>query len=282
MLRNLTLITISTMAAITYSNSSTAQQSTPLWTLSGFEQPESVVGNKQFLYVSNINGTPMEANGQGYISKITPDGQWVKQHWANGMDAPKGMAIHQGYLYVADLTRLHKVDLSDGKTVAQWQVPTAKMLNDVTVSPDGVVYVSDLIAGGLYRLVDEQLSLWKTFAEIEHPNGVFWEDNQLIIGNWGQGMNEDFSTVTPGVLYRLNLIDDSLSPLHNGTPLGNIDGITRINDTLWISDWVAGDLMKADGSGKRHLGQGLADIGSVGDTLYTPMMMDGAVSAWQP
>lgn len=76
--------------------------------------------------------------------------------------------------------------------------------------------------------------------------------------------------------------NDENNAMHDGTPLGNIDGITRINDTIWISDWLAGDLMKSDGSNKQHLGQGLADIGSVGNMLYAPMMMDGTVNAWQP
>lgn len=277
-----TLRTLSLLTAIVYSTLGTAQPNTPTWTLKGFDQPESVVGDEQFLYVSNINGTPMEANGEGYISKITSSGQWIKQRWAAGMDAPKGMAIHEGYLYVADLSRLHKIDLRNGKTVAQWHAPAAQMLNDVTVSPEGIVYVSDLLAGGLYRLVDGEFSLWKSYAEIEHPNGIFWEDNQLIIGNWGQGLNDDFSTHSPGTLYRLNLANETLAPFHDGMPLGNIDGITRINDTIWISDWLAGDLMKSDGSNKQHLGQGLADIGSVGNILYAPMMMDGTVNAWQP
>ena len=264
------------------SNTTLAANDAPLWTLTGFEQPESVVGDQTYLYVSNINGTPMEKNGKGYISKITADGKWVEQHWATGLDAPKGMAIHDGFLYVADLTRLHKIELNSGQTQQVWEVSDAKMLNDVTAAPDGVVYVSDLIGGGVYRLKDDTLVLWKTYPELEHPNGVLWEDNTLIVGNWGQGMNEDFSTTTPGVLYQINLSDESLSPLLDGKPLGNIDGITRIGDTLWISDWLAGDLMKADGSAKRHLGQGLADIYAIDQTLYTPMMMDGTVSAWQP
>jgi sugar lactone lactonase YvrE len=273
------LITGTLMAA---SNTTLAENDAPHWTLTGFEQPESVVGDQTYLYVSNINGTPMEKNGKGYISKITADGKWIEQHWAMGLDAPKGMAIHDGFLYVADLTRLHKIDLNSGQTQQVWEVSDAKMLNDVTVSPEGVVYVSDLIGGGLYRLKGNTFALWKTYPELEHPNGVLWEDNTLIVGNWGQGMHEDFSTDSPGILYRIALESEALSPLLNGEPLGNIDGITRIDETLWISDWLAGDLMKADGSAKRHLGQGLADIYAIDNTLYTPMMMDGTVSAWHP
>src|SRR5436190_1914394 len=75
-----------------------AKESNPakpgLWTLDkGLAQPESAYfePTTQSIYVSNVQGSPVEKDGQGYISKVSPDGKMVAEKWVDGLNAPKGM-----------------------------------------------------------------------------------------------------------------------------------------------------------------------------------------------
>ena len=95
---------------------------TPAVRYTGLSTPESVLYDEaadRYL-VSNINGSPGDADGNGFISVLSHDGQVTNAKWIAGgtnkvkLDAPKGMAIAQGVLYVADLTNVRKFDLKTG------------------------------------------------------------------------------------------------------------------------------------------------------------------------
>ncbi|WP_245446300.1 hypothetical protein [Mesorhizobium kowhaii] len=96
-----------------------AAQAGELWRATGLEQPESALfdATNNRIIVSNIVGNPGDADGNGYLSVLSIDGKTVTQHWTDGMDAPKGMAISGGKLYVADITKVRVVDLASGKLV---------------------------------------------------------------------------------------------------------------------------------------------------------------------
>src|SRR5262245_722687 len=64
----------------------------------GFQTPESVLyddANDRYL-VSNINGKPADADNNGYITVLGPDGKVVTEKWIEGgknkvtLNAPKG------------------------------------------------------------------------------------------------------------------------------------------------------------------------------------------------
>ena len=46
------------------------------WSAEGFKAPESALLDEArgVLYVSNVNGNPTDKDGNGYISKLSPDG----------------------------------------------------------------------------------------------------------------------------------------------------------------------------------------------------------------
>ncbi|MCG8611546.1 MAG: hypothetical protein MI864_13530 [Pseudomonadales bacterium] len=262
-----------------------ASEPETIWQLDGFDQPESVVSDPKgrFLYISNINGQPMELNRLGYVSRVTVDGRIVDQKWFNGLNAPKGMAVANGLLYVADMQVLHVIDLESAKVVKQYSVPNAKMLNDVTVSNDGVVFVSDLLGGGIYRLQNGNLELWLAHPSLPHPNGVLWHEGELLAANWGEGMQSDFSTKIPGTLYRIDNSSRNLTPQPTGYQLGNLDGIVADNGGLYVSDWKTGELYHLANNERQRittLPAGLADIGGAGDgVIYAPLMMNNRVLA---
>lgn len=255
------------------------------WQLDALDQPESVVADAQgeWLYISNINGAPLELNGKGYISRVDREGQRFTRHWLAGFNAPKGMAISKGKLYVADMQVLHEIDLTSGKVSERYHAPHAHMLNDVTAAPDGSIYVSDMLAGGIYRLADQQLALWLEPEKMPHPNGLLWEDGQLIVASWGLDIQSDFTTKTPGTLYQIDPSSQQLKPIATGYQLGNLDGVVSYQKALYISDWISGALYRLEDNERRTALQtapGLADIGRYGSMLYAPMMLDNKVVAW--
>ena len=240
--------------------------------------------SQQWLYISNINGAPTELNGKGYISRISPDGTGLQQHWLEGLDAPKGLAIKGDRLYIADMQTLHVASLSKGSIEQSYKLEQAVMLNDITVSDEGSVYVSDLLGGGVYRLQDNQLQEWLSPEIMPHPNGLLWQNQQLLIASWGTGLNNDFSTDVPGSLYRIDPQTRQFSLLAESYQLGNLDGLISRGDDYYISDWISGDLYQVgDNQRKRVLKAtpGLADIGTANGVIYAPMMLDNQLVAWQ-
>jgi hypothetical protein len=123
---------------------------TPL-TIEGFQTPESVLydADADVYLVSNINGEPAGADDNGYISKVSPDGKVAEPKWIDGakdnvkLDAPKGMAISGGVLYVADITVVRQFDAKTGEPKGEIKIPGSTFLNDVAPAADGGVYVTD-------------------------------------------------------------------------------------------------------------------------------------------
>lgn len=256
-----------------------------LWQQTDAAQPESVVAHQSVLYVSNINGNPIELNGLGYISKLDPSGEVIEQKWATGLDAPKGMAVSGKYLYVADMQRLVKIALATGEIVENIKLDNAKMLNDITVSDKGEILVSDLLAGGVYTLQGSQLVSYLQTDAIPHPNGLLWHNNSLLIGSWGAPLNNDFTTGSPGSLYQYKPAEQTLTVIEGGKDIGNIDGIVAYQNKLYISDWISGALYKIENGQRskiKQMAQGLADIGiDPNGTIYAPMMMTNTIDALQ-
>lgn len=123
----------------------------PLSISEGFATPESVLydADSDLYLVSNINGEPTGVDDNGYITRISPDGTISDAKWIDGakddvkLDAPKGMAIADGVLYVADLTVVRQFDAKTGEPKGEIKIDGATFLNDVAAAPGGGVYVSD-------------------------------------------------------------------------------------------------------------------------------------------
>jgi hypothetical protein len=288
-----TVVAATMTTSMVMSNSARAsdldQQLTPqltaLWQVDNFDQPESVVSApaEKVIYVSNINGQPTELNGKGYISKLALDGEILEKHWLDNLDAPKGMGIHGDYLYIADMQQVHQVSLSQARVINQFHASQAKMLNDITIADDGTVYISDLLGGGIYRISDNQIAPWFKHDNLPHPNGLLWQQGEVLVASWGLGMRNDFTTETAGRIYKIEVKNLQLVPLAGTKELGNLDGIAKHQNTLYVSDWINGALFKIE-NGKSHkiavLKPGLADITAADSVLFAPSMLDGKVRAW--
>ena len=165
---------------------------TQLWeTPRDLRVPESVLYHEtgKTLYVSNINGKPAEKNGQGFISKVTLEGHIEVLEWATGLNAPKGSAVYKDRFYVSDIDRLVEIDLETGKIVAEYPARGARFLNDVVTDVAGNVYVSDMDFENsvIYKLEKGVMKVWLRDPEIDKPNGLYMEDDRLLVGNTGDG-----------------------------------------------------------------------------------------------
>ncbi len=253
-----------------------------LWTAQSFDMPESAIYDeaRQRIVVSVIGGHPGEADGNGVLAVLSPDGEILDDAWITGLDAPKGMAIVDDLLLVADLRRLHEVDLITGTLRRSLDVEGAVFLNDVT-SEGTQTFVSDFMANRIWEYADGEMKVWLDTPDLAHPNGVLLDGDNLIVASWGICMLDDFSTETPGSLLSVSLADQQISTLADN--LGNLDGVVRIGEVLLVNDWITGALyqVRADGAVfevAQHA-PGLADIAAHGEMLLLPSMLEGTVSA---
>lgn len=256
------------------------------WETDGFANPESVLwdGGKQVIYVSNVNGNPPDKDGNGYISKLNAAGKVVVEKWAVGLDAPKGMALSKGRLYVADIDRMVVIDTATGKVTKTYAAPGAKFLNDVAVDDAGAVYVSDMVDNAIWRLSGGKFDKWLADPQLENPNGLRAEPGRLLVAAWGPMTGQGFATAKPGALKAISA-DGMIRDLSQG--FGTLDGLEPDGKGGYlVSDWMNGGVFSVSRQGKvaklLRLGQGSADIGTIPEQklLLVPMMMDGKVAAY--
>lgn len=242
-------------AVVFVSSVAHAEALAPLWTLDGFKNPESVVydAKRKVLYVSNVNGAPPDKDGNGFISRVGPDGKMLDAEWVQGLHAPKGLAISRDKLYVADIDSLIEIDLKTGAISKRHAAPQAKFLNDVAADQAGNIYVSDMMDNAIYRLAGGKFEVWLKDAGLKSPNGLYAEPGRLIAGAWGV-MTDGFNTRVPGHLSVISLRDKKIASLGGGAPVGNLDGVEADgHGAYYVTDWMAGKLMHIDATGKAEL-----------------------------
>jgi len=185
---------------------------------------ESVIydPSNEVLYVSNIAGDPSGKDGNGSIGKVGLDGKVIDAQWVKGIDAPKGLGLWNGKLYVADIDRIHEIDIATSAITVSYKVDSAKFLNDVTVDDLGRVYVSDSNTGSIYLLENGVVSVWLT--GLDGPNGLLAEGDNLMLALWNQKT--------------LNTVDGAKQVTLKSDSLENPDGIEALGDGGYlVSSW---------------------------------------------
>lgn len=244
--------------------------------------PESVLFDapRNRLIVSVMQGHPGAADGKGGLALLSAQGVVLDADWVSGMDAPKGLALMGDRLLVADLTRLHVIDVDTGAVLDSLTSRDMVFLNDVTATADEA-FVSDLMTGTIWRYAGGTLLPWLNDPDLPHPNGLLIDGDDLLVATWGKGLREDFSTETPGDLIAISRADQSQRVLAAG--LGNLDGVARLGASLYVNDWVTGALFAVTEGQAAQVATGpagLADIAPGPDGLLMPLMLDGAVEGW--
>ncbi|MEO5603699.1 MAG: ATP/GTP-binding protein [Cyclobacteriaceae bacterium] len=256
-----------------------AQTLTLKWkTDSVLSVPESVYfdGKANLLYVSNIAGKANEKDGNGFISKISPEGKIITKEWAGGLDAPKGMGIFKNKLFVADLSRVAIIDLTTGKVLKRIDIDGARFLNDVTVDKRGVVYLSDSETGKIFTLTDETPALYFESVEFKRINGLLSLKNGIYVADAGNGMN-----------YKLSA-DKQLSKFAETAP--GADGIVLAGENEFIVSSWGGEIYFVDANGKstkmldtkaQKLNSADIDYDPKTKTVFVPTFFGNSVMGYQ-
>jgi sugar lactone lactonase YvrE len=282
------ILQLSALAFATLTFSAVAAEPQKLWEASGFKQPESAVFDRAAgaIYVSNVNGEAMKKDGNGFISKLGPDGKVVALEWVKGLDSPTGLALANGKLYAADVDRIAEIDIAKGEVIQRYDAPGSKFLNDLTADKSGRIYASDMVANSIWVLEGGKLSLLMQDDTLDNPNGLLAEDGRIVVASWGK-MAPDFSTKVPGHMKSVDLATKKVSALGDTTPAGNFDGVEPDGKGGYlVTDWVSGGLFQVTKDGKPTrllpLAKGSADLGVGPDgIIMIPMMMDGTVVAYK-
>jgi hypothetical protein len=271
-------------------STASAQMLEKAWeTPAELKAPESALYDAQrdILYVSNVNGAPNEADGNGFISKLGIDGSITELEWVTGLDAPTGLAMVGDKLYAADINKLVEIDLNSGQISNRYDAAGAQFLNDVTADDAGNIYDSDMMTNTIYKLSDGKFESWVQSDDLQNPNGLLAEGDKLVVGAWGK-MTDGFNTEVPGHLKSVSLADGSISDMGSATPVGNLDGVESDGKgAYYVTDWMNGKLFHVDAGGKAEemlsLGQGSADHEVILDKglVIIPMMKNNTVQAYQ-
>jgi hypothetical protein len=197
----------------------------PLWSIENtFKLPESAAYDAKWdkIYVSNI--VKYAKDGSGFISRVSGDGKNLEFKWISGLNSPTGLTVYQDILYAVDMDELVVIDLTKGKVIKKISAPVSKkspLLNDVTVSKEGHVYISGRASRKLYKLENEKLIIFvDDNIQLRKANGLLVDGDELIHG--GQFWNR-FS------LRNAQLITNSAKPAPSST-LSDFDRIHHDGD----------------------------------------------------
>jgi outer membrane protein assembly factor BamB len=271
---------------------------TPVWDLKGdFAAPESAYyhAGSNSVFVSSINGQILERDGNGYISRLSPDGKVVSAKWATGLDAPKGMRSVGNTLWVSDIDDVVAIDIATGKISARVLVTGAQFLNDLATSADGTVYVSDSMQSRIYAVKDGKSSVFVEGADVvEQPNGLWVDGSRLILGTIGPAPTPGAPAPgrgqgaprPSGHLFAFDLTTKQRTAV-TSEAVGGIDGIEPDGSGgLLVTDVIGQRLLHVAKSGQVRVlakfSAGGADFGYVGAKrlAIVPFLFENRVAAY--
>jgi hypothetical protein len=264
-----------------------------------FAAPESAYYHaaSNSVFVSSINGQILDKDGNGYISRLSPDGKVVSAKWVTGLNAPKGLRSVGNTLWVADIDEVVSIDITKGQVTAHVKVDGAQFLNDLAAAPDGTVYVSDSSLSRIYAVKDGKSSIFVEGADVvEQPNGLLVDGSRLILGSIGPapsagggagGAGRGRGPTGGGHLFAFDLRTKARTQLTNEA-VGGIDGIEPDGSGgVLVTDVIGQRLLHVTKSGQVRVlakfSAGGADFGYIGakKIAIVPFLFANSVSAYQ-
>ncbi len=201
------------------------------WIAEGeFCEPETVLPlPDDSLLVSNVCG--FTETGTGFLSLLDSDGNTIDWRIVDDLDAPLGMALHRGLIYVVDNNQVKTFRWPGLESVSTIALETA-VANDIAVAPDDSVYVTDTSRGEVV-VVDPGLEQSVFIEEGRFPgaNGIHINNDDLYIGG--------------AQLWHVDRTDLAVTKIGPDW-LADIDGIEQEADgTLQVTP-VGGPLIRLD------------------------------------
>jgi len=234
---------------------------------------ESVLYDKNSgqIYVSNIEGDGTEKDGVGSISIIDKEGNIINRDWVMGLNAPKGMAIKDGSLFVTDIDELLEIDIAAAEVVRRYPVQGAEFLNDAATDGNHI-YFSDMRRGKIHKIEEGQVV---TVAENQtNINGLQFNDQGVMFGLDAEGLKK--------------YDKDGGFEIINANVTGG-DGLEYLEDQKWLASRWQGEVYLIDGQQEFKLldtkeeKSNTADIGYIKEDriLLVPTFQKNKVVAYK-
>jgi sugar lactone lactonase YvrE len=266
-------------------------------TTEGFSTPESVIwdAEQRVWFVTNVNGSPLARDGNGFISRLTADGTVDSLHFVQAgrggakLNGPKGTAIVGDTLWVADIDAVRGFNRKTGAPVANVEFGTrARFLNDLAVGPDGRIYITDtgiefdakgvMIHPGpdrIFALKGRKVTVAAEGAWLARPNGLTWDQ-----------ANNRFIVVPFGGTALLGWKPGEKKADTIGTGPGSQDGVEVMGGEVLVTSWADSTVFAVEAGGVRKIATGVnspADIGvdPARGLVAIPLFLENRVEFWR-
>ncbi len=268
-------------------------------TVAGFLTPESVKydASQDVYFVSNINGNPSQKDGNGFISRVRPDGSVENLKFIEGgksgvtLNAPKGLALIGDTLWATDIDAVRGFNARTGAPVATVDLAPqgAVFLNDPAAAPDGSLYVTDTgiridekgnithpAPDRIFRIApDRKVTVAVQGDTLERPNGITWDQagSRFIVVAFG---GPSIFAWKPG--------DAAPTVIAKGP--GRFDGVEVAGGKLLVSSWADSSVASYENGKGTKLITGVpspADIGydAKRNRVLIPVFQANRVEIWQ-
>lgn len=244
-----------------------------IWVASGFSAPEGVAHQAGQLFISNVAGEGDAKDGEGWISRLSMDGQVLQEKWITGLNAPKGMAIRSGKLFVSDFDAYHVIDIETAQIENTYPVEGAGFLNDIAVWQGGV-YMSDSGSARIFQIDVNGYKEWLADDRLGGVNGLTPDGDRLLI-----------ATMSSGTLFETRGAGD-LSQIATG--MEDADGIAVLDDGSYLVSSWPGQIWHVAADGATTVIHDMTeyqvyqnDLTRIGDLIIVPNWQPGSVTAWR-
>lgn len=209
--------------------------------IEGFSHPESITADSTGrIFVSNIGEKmePTAKDGDGFITELSVDGT-VKHKFFNPkgtLNAPKGLAVVNNVLYVADIDRIVGFNLQNSKQVFSLDLSAkTSFLNDLATIDENTLLASASDTGTVYQISIPNKQFVALSGQIPGANGISYDSQTKSI--YVVGLGENFNG--KGGIYKLTMAKPTAQFEQISVLPGFFDGIALLNDNRLIySDWV--------------------------------------------
>ncbi len=216
--------------------------------VTGLEGPHSFLADpdSDSYFISNVNGDARDRDNNGFITKLSGDGEIVAFKFVEGghgpitLHAPKGMAIIGQVLYVADLEAVRSFDKNTGKPLGSVAIPNSagsgaspSMPVGIAADSQGRLYVADQDANTIYRVETTptlRLTAFMTDKSLAGPSGVAVhpKTGNILVVSWDSG--KIFEITPEGALTEL---------VSNGFFTARFQNLGGIDFDRWGNMYVA-------------------------------------------
>ena len=249
-----------------------------VWTSpDGLNVPESACCNSTegIIYVSNIVGMHNIKDGEGFLSKLNGQGEFITKEWVKGLNAPKGIGCTKKKLFVTDIDQVVEVDLASGKVTNTYRNSKSKSLNDVTIASDGTVFISDSGGNCIFKIGKDSLEVFLQSDQLEKMNGILAEGKLLYLGSKNNFISVDQKSKAIRIL---------------AENAGYLDGIVKVGKNQFVTSDFKGKVQLIE-PGKdievlmntTDLKVNAADLGYIPsqNLLLVPTFLDNKVIAFK-